>query len=318
MPSYAETLTDEERWQVAHYVASFFKPERNPSTGVVITARLVDGAVPSDPDDPVWEMAPELSIPLSGQATFAPRWQVPAVTDLAVRAVYNAEEVALRLVWGDRFADTLSTDSAEALAAGWDAGNTFPAIYPDGERVRGMYPDAVEVMFPVHYDGGPVLPHFVYGSSGQPVDLWRWRADLQRNGDSLSAVMELRGSGAQRPPEAHAPGSQQATGLGMWQDGQWAVVVRRPLQTEQGTREVQFEPGQLVPVGFHVWEGANGETGLKMALSSWYFIHLRQPASAVNYLVVLLVVISGGVLEYAVVRWTSHRARQGGLTRFGV
>ncbi len=55
-----------------------------------------------------------------------------------------------------------------------------------------------------------------------------------------------------------------------------------------------------------------------MALSSWYFIHLRQPASAVNYLVVLLAVISGGALEYAVVRWTSHRARHGRLTRYGV
>ena len=36
-------------------------------------------------------------MPLTGQATFAPRWQIPAVTDLTVKALFDNEEVALRL-----------------------------------------------------------------------------------------------------------------------------------------------------------------------------------------------------------------------------
>ncbi len=319
MPSYSETLSEEERWQLAYYVASLNDgPESEPSPAVIITARQIDGDLPSDPDDPAWNAAGEISIPLTGQATYAPRWQIPAVTDLAVRAVYNAEEIALRLVWDDRFADTASVDSADAEAAGWEADDSYPRIYPDGQRVRGMYADAAEIMFPVRNDGGPVLPHFVYGSAGQPVDLWRWRADLQHSSSATSPVVELRASGGREPPQPHSGESQLASGVGVWRDGRWTVIVRRPLQTEDGTREVQLQPGQVVPIAFHAWDGANGETGLKMALSSWYFLHLRESAPATSYLTVLLIVIAVAGLEYAAVLWMRDRAARGRLAGYGV
>jgi hypothetical protein len=232
------------------------------------------------------------------------------VTDLSVWAVYNSEEIVLRLAWNDRFADTVSVDSVEVTAAGWEADDTYPVLYPDGQRIRGTFPDAAEIMFPVRYGESPVLPHLVYGNAGQPVDLWRWRADLQHAPDS-PAVVELRASGGGQPPEGHAPESQRASGLGVWRDGRWTVVVRRPLETEDGAREVQLRPGQMVPIAFHAWEGANGETGLKMALSSWYFLYLRQPAPATSYLLVLLVVVGAFGVEYGIIRVMRSRAGQG-------
>ena len=311
MPSYSETLNEEELWQLAHYIASLSDiSQSDPSPGVVITARLIEGDLPSGPDDPAWEETAEFRIPLTGQATYAPRWQIPAVTDLSVWAVYNAEEIVLRLAWDDRFADTVSVDSVEVMAAGWEADDTYPVLYPDGQRTRGTFPDAAEIMFPVRYGESPVLPHFVYGNAGQPVDLWRWRADLQHAPNS-PAVVELRASGGGRPPEDHAPESQRASGLGVWRDGRWTVVVRRPLETEDGAREVQLRPGQMVPIAFHAWEGANGETGLKMALSSWYFLHLRQPAPVTSYLLVLLVVVGAFGVEYGIIRLMRGRAGQG-------
>ncbi len=314
MPSYSETLTEEERWQLTHYVASLNEaPESEPQSVVVITARRIDTALPVDPDDPAWETATEISIPLTGQATYAPRWQIPAVTDLAVRAVYNSQEVALRLAWNDRFADTVSVDSVDVMAEGWEADDTFPVLYPDGQRTRGVYPDAAEIMFPVRYGESPVLPHFVYGNAGQPVDLWRWRADLQHAPNS-PAVVELRASGGGQPPEGHAPESQRVSGLGVWRDGRWTVVVRRPLETEDGSREVQLRPGQMVPIAFHAWEGANGETGLKMALSSWYFLHLRQPAPVTSYLLVLIVVMGSFGVEYGIIRYLRNGARREGTS----
>ena len=39
----------------------------------------------------------------------------------------------------------------------------------------------------------------------------------------------------------------------------------------------ELRPGALVPVAFHVRDGGHGETGLRMSLSSWYFLHLREP-----------------------------------------
>jgi hypothetical protein len=311
MPSYSETLNEEELWQLALYTASLSDmSQSDPSSGVVITARLIEGDLPSGPDDPAWEEMAEFHIPLTGQATYAPRWQIPAVTDLSVWAAYNSEEIVLRLAWNDRFADTVSVDSVEVTAAGWEADDTYPVLYPDGQRIRGTFPDAAEIMFPVRYGESPVLPHLVYGNAGQPVDLWRWRADLQHAPDS-PAVVELRASGGGQPPEGHAPESQRASGLGVWRDGRWTVVVRRPLETEDGAREVQLRPGQMVPIAFHAWEGANGETGLKMALSSWYFLYLRQPAPATSYLLVLLVVVGAFGVEYGIIRVMRSRAGQG-------
>lgn len=318
MPSYSETLEEEELWQLAYYVVSLSDiSQSDPSPGVVITARLIEGDLPSGPDDPAWEETAEFRIPLTGQATYAPRWQIPAVTDLSVWAVYNSEEIVLRLAWDDRFADTVSVDSVEVMAAGWEADDTYPVLYPDGQRVRGTFPDAAEIMFPVRYGESPALPHFVYGNVGQPVDLWRWRADLQHAPNS-PAVVELRASGGGQPPEGHALESQRASGQGVWRDGRWTVVVRRPLETEDGAREVQLRPGQMVPIAFHAWEGANGETGLKMALSSWYFLHLQQPAPATSYLLVLLVVVGAFGVEYGIIRLMRSRAGQGRIVKYGV
>ncbi len=319
MPEYSQTLTDEERWQLAYYITSLTDAsDRARSAGAVITARRIEGALPTDADDPEWEAAAQASIPLTGQATFAPRWQVPAITDLTVSAVYNAEEIALRLAWDDRFEDTGPADTARALTEGWDADDTYPVLYPDGRRVRGTYPDAVEIMFPVRYDGSPALPHFVYGSAGQPVDLWRWRADLQNAPIERSAVTELRASGVRQPPEPHAAESQRATGGGVWRDGRWAVVISRSLATDDGPREVQLRAGGYIPVAFHVWEGSNGETGLRMAPSSWYFLHLKEPVAATSYLIVLLVVITCVGLEYGAIRWMASRAQRGELAHYGV
>ena len=319
MPSYSETLSEEERWQLAYYVASLNEtPETGTSATVIISAHHIDGSLPGDAHDPAWNDAAKISIPLTGQATYAPRWQIQAVTDLSVQALYNADELVLRLVWDDRFADTAAVDSAAAMAAGWEADDTFPRIYPDGRRVRGTYPDAAEVMFPIRHDGGPVLPHFVYGSAGQPVDLWRWRADIQHSSSTTSPVVELRASGGREPPQPHAGESQLTRGVGVWRDGRWTVIVRRPLQTEDGTREVQLQPGQVIPIAFHVWDGANGETGLKMALSSWYFLHLQESAPATSYLAVMLAVLGALTLEYVAVLWMRNLKAQGRLTRFGV
>jgi mono/diheme cytochrome c family protein len=319
MPDYSETTTEEERWQLAYYLASLLeagKGERR--AGVVITALRVDGPLPSAADDPAWEDVAPLRIPLSGQATYAPRWQVPAVSDLRVRAVYNAELIALRLAWDDRFADTLPADTARAFVEGWQAEDTYPVLYPDGRRVRGVFPDAAEMVFPARKEGSPVLPHLVYGSAAQPVELLRWQADLQHAPGDPPALVKLRATGGGEPPESVAVENSLATAQGVWEDGRWMVVVRLPLSRPESSSEAGLWPGRSVPIAFHLWEGSNGETGLKMALSSWYVLYLKQPIAARNYLTVLLVVAGLLALEWGVLRWVRARAGQGRLSVYGI
>ncbi len=318
MPSFEATVTNGERWQLAYYIESLIPDDGSESAASgIIRGRRVEGPLPDGPDASEWESASEVRVPLTGQATFAPRWQIPAVTDVDVRALFNDQEIAFRLAWYDRFADTASVDSLLARSEGYSADDTYPVLFPDGERVRGWFADAAEVMFPVRHQDYPVLPHFVYGNAGQPVDLWRWQAERQY-GSGGSAVVELRAAGAGEPPEVHGQESQHATGGGTWTDGRWSVVIRRPLRTEVTTGEVQLAAGELVPVAFHIWDGANGETGLRMSLSSWIYLDLSEPASAAGYLAVLLTVLAAVLLEWAMVKWVRRGADRGSLAHFGL
>jgi hypothetical protein len=131
-------------------------------------------------------------------------------------------------------------------------------------------------------------------------------------------LIEMRADGADAPPEAHDPESQLLSGGGSWVEGRWTVVIRRPLRTADATGEVQLATGRLVPVAFHVWEGANGETGLRMSLSSWMYLDLNEPAPFTAYLGVLLAVGLAVLAEWALIKWVRRGAASGRFAHLGV
>lgn len=307
MPSYAETLTEEERWQVAHYVASLQRPVTSGGAGpVVIAATRIDGRLPGEPDAAVWREAKEVEIPLTGQATYPPRWQVPSVTDLTVRALHNGEEIVFRVEWNDRSADAEPGDSARARLEGWGADDSYPRLFPDGVRDRGRFRDQLEVLFPATDPAG-ALPHFVYGDGRRPVRLLRWSAGTP------PTFEELRARGPGQAPEAARRDARSPGGRSVWIDGRWTVVLRQPLVSE-----TPFRVGGLVPIAFHVRDGSHGETGLRMSLSSWYFLHLREPMDAAHVLLLILAVLATASVEYALVRFMRRRARLGELRGYGI
>jgi hypothetical protein len=306
MPSYAKELTNHERWELAYYsmsLADYSAPER--SKTAVLEAPEV-ASVPASADDSVWRSATEFRIPLTGQATFRPRWQTPSVTDLSVRAVWQGTQLALLLAWEDPRADTLEGDSLQAAIDGWRADTGYSVVFADSGRRRARYPDAVEVMMP-QAGGGRMLPNFVYGDAANPVRLWRWRAELNR-------VTALTARGADRPPQPDSA-ARDSTVTAQWRDGRWTVLIHATLP---GGSPESSAAREFVPVAFHVWDGNNGETGLRMALSSWYFLRLRQPASSAKLLFVFVVVSSTAALEWALARWTRRRAERGELAEYGV
>lgn len=317
MPSYAASLGDEERWQVARYVASLARrSERETRDGAVIPARPIEGPLPSAGDDERWDAAPRAWIPLTGQATFPPRWQAPSVSGLSVRALYDAREVALRLRWNDGTADSRPPDSSRAREEGWSADDTYPRLFPDGARARGAYADAVELVLPARPGDPPRLPHFVYGDAERPVELWRWSADRERGGGPSAAVVELHAVGPERPPQIQPPDRQRASGRGTFVDGRWTVVLRHSLDPADAGPDRSLRPGGRIPIAFHVWDGSHGETGLRMALSSWYFLHLREPATASSYLLVVLATVGTLLAEGGAVLWMQRQAAEGRLDRY--
>ncbi len=145
MGPYADLLTDAERWDLAHYVASLNR--ESAAEDFVVTAARVEGPLPGDPDAPEWEGAKPVCVPLSGQVTLDPpyRWWAPTVGSVHARALWSGDEIAFRVEWND------PTD-------------------------QGPVPDAAGLQFPARTGGGGGKPYFLLGSEEEPVRVWHWSA----------------------------------------------------------------------------------------------------------------------------------------------
>ena len=174
-----------------------------------------------------------------------------------IQSVYNDREVAFRMVWHD----------------------------PTGGET-GSSPDAVAIQFPAQLKESE-RPHFVLGDTSNPVNILKWTV-----GSGLEEA-NARGVGKYFP---QGKDSQSLTGESVYQDGEWRVVMKRSLSTEDTGNDIQFVRGEFIPISFLAWDGDNNETGAKTAVSSWYYLTLEKSASAGIYLFTpLSVIIAIGV-----------------------
>jgi DMSO reductase family type II enzyme heme b subunit len=297
MPSFADSLPEADRWALAHYVRSLQTPEE-PGEPVVLRASRMAGDLPTDPEDPRWQGTPFLAVPLAGQVIAKPRWQNHSVDAVTLRAYYNDAAIAFLVEWNDRFKDVVHRPGAEpALEA-----STYPLRDLRATRDEKLR-DAVRLQFPSRPGAGTERPHFFLGNPGRPVVLWHWQAD--RSGAGERAVVTERAEGFQRPIQVLPEAAQQVTGRGVWKDGRWKVVMTRPRLPADAARDLGFEPGRLIPLAVQVWDGANGEKGLMMSLSSWNYVTLEAPVPASAYASSLLAIAVIGLFE----GWLIRRAR---------
>lgn len=294
MPAFLDTLTEEERWAVAQYVKSLQKPVPSGSR-VVLESRPIAEEIPLDPNAPVWQAGEAVEVLMSGQVHVAPRDQDPTVDLVLIKSVYNEKEIGFRLEWDDRTKDVTHQDSERTKkmeAADFTA--TYPVLYPPTVRLQGLR-DAAALQFSVRLPQSSEKPHFFLGDPGHPVNLWHWKADVQK-------VEELNAKGYKTPPVVQSAESQEATGQGVFEDGVWRVVLKRPLTTKDAAHDVQFVKGELIPVAVHVWDGANGETGLRRVISSWYFVVLKTQVPSSVYLFTFFSVVVAVGLEFWFIR----------------
>ncbi|MEW6325496.1 MAG: c-type cytochrome [Nitrospirota bacterium] len=299
MPAFQSTLTEEERWAVAHYVTSLQKA--TPSGGtVVIESQRVEGEIGDDPAAPVWAGMAAVDVLMAGQVHVPPRNQSPTVDIVQIQSVYNDKEIAFRLTWDDRTENRTHQESERTQQMESPIfTETYPVLYPPSMRLKNLR-DSAALQFPVRLPQGPEKPHFFLGDTGKPVNLWQWKAD----GD---AVEELTSKGYKTPAARQPDASQQAAGRGVFTDGVWQVVLKRPLVTEDAANDVQFGPDQLIPVAVHVWDGANGETGLRRTVSSWYFVVLKTGVPAGVFAATGVAVILAAGLEFWLVKRTRRQ-----------
>ena len=136
----------------------------------VITAKQISGDISSDPQDIAWHGAPRTVVSLLAQDVAEPKEFNPSASQVAVQALRNGREIALRLEWVDVSKDTAALrhddyrDSAAVM---------FP-VNPTGENP----PDEVQEILPF------------MGDDGNMVNIWHWKADWQREGTNEAALKD--------------------------------------------------------------------------------------------------------------------------------
>ncbi len=302
MPSFYEVpvgdhqITEEKLWAISAYVQSL--QANQPTEETVITAKRIEGGVPSW-DDPAWESARPVSVYLTGQVIAGPRWQTPGVDAVTVRALHNDDALALLIEWNDPFQDTQSGGSDTGL--GTDT-------YVDLEQflaAAGPFPDAFAVQFPQKLSEGPQKPYFFWGQPGKPVIVWKWQADERMTFGSLG---EYTASGFK---DGLKPQTEASVGAGAtWANGRYRLLITHPLVTPDAN-DLQMVPGEFIPIAFQAWEGSNGESGARMALSSWYSLVLEKPTPANVYVYTGLAVALAAAAEWSLVRRARRRPSAG-------
>ncbi len=323
MGAYADYLTDDDRWHLSHYVKSI---SHDMVTDVVLKSKIVEGALPSGPEDAAWCTIEAVELPLAGQIIASPRHWNPSANSIMIKSFYNGENIAFLLEWDDT-----TNEQSE------------------------VYSDAVALQFPTKIPDGSQKPYFGMGESGKSVVLWHWKAydeslltsessggdDDESATDGGSSVeeeeveVEEEGVEAETVSEEILPdqplddfsgfasinemnakgfrkltvqpeSSQDSKGKGGWKNGKWQVMITRPLETADKKMDIQFEKGKLIPYALAVWDGSNKEIKGQKSITSWYYLNLEMTTPNTVYIYALIAVIMAVSIQF----WVIARIRR--------
>ncbi len=240
MPSYAEAASPEEVWQLAYYVHSL---QQDIQSTMIAHSHRVDGPLPQSPDDPRWDEAPRADSRLRYVVDRQGAVNAPqTVTRLSFWVLHNDEAISLRITWND-----VSEDRPDSIAVG---------------------ADALAVTWLPHGVAGDVVSLQTWPLRGTPpLDLCLWTAS-ETGGAVREAVVDDFDGLLNKTMAGVARAGQAA-----YLDGEWTVVITRPLSPSDVEGSAQLADQSIVPVGFVVWDGGNAG---QRAVSMWVDVVLRR------------------------------------------
>lgn len=283
MPSYADFIEEEARWQLVDYVYALSREKASYSD--IVFAKAVEeeidlaspGIVALFGDDAAF-------LPVVGQVIEAEREFSPSANAIKVRVIYNDDTVAVLLNWNDMAAE--------------DSGTASPV---SGDKQEAS--DAVAVQLPSETTQGHTRPYFLYGDPQNSVSLWF--ADLATDlGNDGARLFIGKGS---RNVQAVEGSEGLIEAVSSYADGEWTVIFKKD---RAGTNGLVFEEGQFVPIAFSVWDGFHQEQGNRRGVTSWVSMYMA-PREAQSYLgpmlrTGLLVLLIEGLL----IAWVRRRYKQ--------
>lgn len=306
MPAFENTLNEQDRWYLANYIKSL---QLTRTDHQVLGAAYIEGEVPTSPEDERWQQAEAMDIRITGQVIAPPRWQNPAIDLVSISAIYNDTEIAFKMAWDDPFKDIRHDASKEldtSALPGRDSTESWIEANGTIPRQLKTFRDSLALQFPVGPVVGSKKPHFFRGAEASPVQLWVWRSDARRTGQS--GFTQATARGWKKPLSIQEIEGQQLSGEANWEQGRWQLVMKRALNTNNNN-SIQFPQQKFIPVAINVWDGSNGEHGLIMGISSWYYVTLQPNNTYLAYLKGLLGAIVAGLFMF----YLQRKARSGSL-----
>lgn len=250
MPAF-EVNPIEDRWALVDFVYSLSRDR--PEYSTVVTARGVESPLDVSLGKELFAEAGAAYFPLFGQIMEPGRAFMPGVNGVEVRALYNADEIAIMLAWNDMTADTDGSNSPTI-----EVPRIFEVVR---DTAASPFSDAVAIQLPALPTPGVERPYFVFGDARRPVDLWF--ADLARG--EPEAYLG-RGTGNLEPLD------ETIDFFSDFQDGEWVAVFKRARVKEGGA---SFQEGGFVPIAFSIWDGFNHERGNRRGLTGWYHVYVE-------------------------------------------
>lgn len=269
MGSYAEYLTEEERWHLASYVNSISGDEK-PGARILIKPKLIKGNLPESPEDPVFKETASIIIPLGGQIISRPEKETRMLDSIMMKSIYNDREIVFLFEWDDI----------------------------TGVQSKS-FKDALTIQFLLNKNIG-------MKDSGHNINMWYWKALLE--GSFSNTVDELNEKSLLREFNIRdenvliqqSEDNQDLKGKSAWQNGKWKIVLKRSLTTDEED-DVQFKKGNLIRFALSAWDGTNGKYNAEKAISTWYYLMVGKPYHYRKYLYSFLGLIIGASIEMLII-----------------
>jgi hypothetical protein len=247
-----------------------------------------------------WTGVPELEVGLLAQMMTNPKPDKANTPKVKVQMVHDGKFMAFRLRWSDpelseagrlaEFSDAVALqfpvlDNAAPPPIFMGAPKNPVQIYHwraqyQRDELRGMktikdvYPNMSTDIYPNEFpDRGRLKP----ATEAQTEMFVTGKAAGNPQSYSKKAVDEIKAEGF--GTSAVIP-ADRSVGRGEWKDGEWTVVIARPLSSANGSI---LEQGKGSAFGVAVWQGGAGEVGARKCMTMvWSPFKLEEASVARN------------------------------------
>lgn len=303
MPAYEGTYSDDELWDLIHYVQSLTRAgsqERAQLQQGTFTAPKVSGPLPSGPTDAAWSQARPLYVAMT------PLWWIDArIEGLVVQSLHNDSEIALRLTWLDPTQDDRAVridEFRDAVAIQFALSSDPPFYMGDRSQHGGVniwmwkadrqkniadgYQD-VDAAFPQRaadmYPECPIRhkdmsnndwPHGAL-SEHNPMFITAWGAGNLVADPTINTSVESLAARGPGTLSGRPRNVQLVQGQAVYERGTWTVQLQRALAAadakapSNGSDERAFRSGDYLPVSFAIWNGSAGDRDGTKNISIW-------------------------------------------------